>query len=89
VLEHLDLAGFQVLGVGSFNITYTHRTLLRQLGVAERKLPFMLPELRAGMQSFIDELKEQTALTNWKGVQLGADYVIGAKLKKPQRTKKN
>jgi hypothetical protein len=34
--------GLEVTGTASFNINYTTRTLERQLGVAERKLPYMV-----------------------------------------------
>ena len=80
VLEHLATAGFKVSGVGSFNITYSSKTVLRQLGVAERKLPFMEEGLRAGMASRIAMLKEQALMTKWSGVQFGADYAIGCQL---------
>lgn len=81
VLEHLAIAGFEVLGVGSFDITYSSKTVLRQLAVAERKLQFMDPKLREGMKAHIEKLKEDVVTTNWKGVQLGSDYVIGCKIK--------
>lgn len=67
----------------SFDITYTSKSVLRQLAVAERKLPFMDATLRAGLKAHIERLKEDVVTTNWKGVQLGSDYVIGCKIKKP------
>ncbi len=76
----MGIAGFRVVGVGSFDVTYTSKTVLRQLAVAERKLPLMDAGLREGMRSHIEHLKEQIVTTNWRGVHLGADYVIGCKL---------
>jgi hypothetical protein len=76
----LALAGFQVAGVGSFDITYTSKTVLRQLAVAERKLPLMETALREGLRAHIERLKEQAVTTSWRGVRLGSDYVIGCRV---------
>ncbi len=74
--------GLVVTGTASYNINYTPRTLERQIGVAERKLPFMAPALAAGMRSHLDELHHRVWATDWAGVKLGVDYVVGVRLSK-------
>lgn len=72
--------GLVVTGTASLNINYTARTLERQLGVAERKLVHMEPALAAGVRAHLDELQRRVRATDWAGVKLGVDYVVGAKL---------
>jgi len=82
VMRHLDLAGFMVVGLGEFNITYTARTVERQIAVGERKLRYMSPEAAAGIKAELSRLRTRVRATNWKGVVLGKDYVICAMRKK-------
>lgn len=82
VVRHMEKAGLVVVGVGSFPIVHTTRQVLRQVGVAERKLQYMQGELREGMTQHLKQLREKVENTDWRGVKLGVDYVIAAKIKK-------
>jgi hypothetical protein len=72
---------FKTIYSFSFNITYSSKTVLRQLAVAERKLKHMDARLRQGVQAHIEKLKEDVVTTKWRGVQMGSDYVVGCKMK--------
>lgn len=73
------LPNVTVTGTASFNIAYSARTLERQLAVGERKLATMDAPLRAGLAAHLSALKARVRETDWRGVQLGVDYVVGLK----------
>jgi len=84
-------SGFRVVQSKKFTILHSESSLLRQVAVAERKLPFMpCRQLRDGMAAHIAELKAKIAdavsQSEGRKIPLSFDYVVCAELDGSQAT---
>ena len=84
ITRHLEKSGMRVIHTKSYSILHSEESLLRQIKVAEQKLPLMSEELRNSMKREIDVVKQRArnmcreASNN--RIPLSFDYCIGAEL---------
>lgn len=84
ITRHLQKSSLRVVHTKSYSILHSEESLLRQINVAEQKLPLMSEELRNSMRREIDVVKQRVrnmcreASNN--RIPLSFDYCIVAEL---------
>ena len=76
----LENSQFQLRKIKKFTILHNEDSIMRQLKVAQNKIPLLSPSLQEGMESYLNELGQKVRIavgstTNGK-ISLSYDYVI-------------